>query len=424
MLRTFLTHAMHCGIALAVLLPLACVPAASLHAAESSTINLADPPASLDTSPMPVEVTLAYPNLRINRPIVMTGAGDGSGRLFVASQTGEIYMFDASDEQVDEPELFLDLSDRVVYKDRENEEGFLGLAFHPEFAQNGRFAVYYTTSDRPHVSVVSEFRTSDIGQNRIGDPASERTLMTIQQPFWNHNGGTLAFGPDGYLYIALGDGGKANDPLMSGQDTSKLLGSILRIDVDTTEGEKPYGIPADNPLVNKKGSWPEIYAWGVRNIWRMSFDKPTGNLWAADVGQNDWEEVNLIRKGGNYGWSLREAAHSFTLGGSKGSGPTPELIDPLIEYPHTEGWGKSVTGGAVYRGSATPELIGYYLYGDYVTGRLWAMKLDDSSEKVIANRPIEWPQLPVFTFGQTDDGEVLMSTMMSGGKIYKFVDKR
>lgn len=396
---------------------------ATLSAEEpkSTTINLAAPPAELDTTPMPVAVVEAYPNLRISRPIVLTGAGDGSGRLFVASQTGEIYTFDQDDEQVEDTDLFIDLSDRVIYKDRENEEGFLGLTFHPQFSQNGKFYVYYTTSARPHVSVLSEFQTADGSQNRVGDPASERVLMQIQQPFWNHNGGTVLFGPDGYLYVALGDGGKANDPLRSAQDLSKVLGSILRIDVDSRDGKLAYGIPKDNPLVGRANVWPEIYAWGVRNIWRMSFDPVTHELWAADVGQNEWEEVNLIRKGGNYGWSLREGAHRFTADGQKGAGVSDELIEPLIEYPHTDDWGKSVTGGVVYRGKQTPLLDGYYLYGDYVSGKLWAMKIDAESKKVLENRPIAWDQLPVFTFGQTESGEALMSTMSGGGRIYKFV---
>jgi quinoprotein glucose dehydrogenase len=153
----------------------------------------------------------------------------------------------------------------------------------------------------------------------------------------------------------------------------------------------------------------------------MAFDKKTGDLWAADVGQNEWEEVNLIRAGGNYGWNLREAAHAFTLAGGPGSGPSAELIDPIAEYPHTEAWGKSITGGAVYRGSKTPILDGYYLYGDYISGRLWALKYDSENTTVTENRPIIWDNLPVFTFGQTDDGEVLMSTMSGGGRIFRFV---
>lgn len=388
----------------------------------SPTINLAEPPASLNTSPMPIEVVLAYPNLRIERPVALSGAGDNSGRLFIASQYGQIFVIDENDTNVEEPELFIDLSDRVSYKDRENEEGFLGLAFHPKFSENGRFYVYYTTTDRPHVSVISQFNVRGDDPSK-GDPASEKELLRIQQPFWNHNGGTLVFGPDNYLYIGLGDGGKGNDPLQAGQDLSKLLGSILRIDVDRTEGDRAYAIPADNPFADRDNVWPEIYAYGLRNVWGMSFDPKTGMLWAADVGQNLWEEVNIIVPGGNYGWSLREGANRFTVNG-EGAGPNKGMIEPLIEYPHTEEWGKSITGGAVYRGKTTPELHGYYVYGDYVSGRLWAMKYDADRKQVTENRPIAWAHLPVFTFGRTDNGEVLMTTMTSGGRIYKFVTKK
>ncbi|MCC9641766.1 PQQ-dependent sugar dehydrogenase [Rhodopirellula sp. JC740] len=411
----------------------ACLTAAPLQAASpeavtatpkpsAETINLAKPPESLDVSPMPVKTVEAYPNLRISRPVIITGSGDGSGRLFVASQTGEVYVFDENDQDVSEPELFADFSELVTYKDRENEEGFLGMAFHPKFKENGLLYAYFTTSDKPHVSVLAEFSTVKGSNNQKGDPSSMRELMRIEQPFWNHNGGTVAFGPDGYLYVALGDGGKANDPLQSGQDPSQLLGSIMRIDVDKRDNGKAYGIPADNPFVGESDAQPEIYAIGIRNIWRMAFDSKTNLLWAADVGQNDWEEVNLIRKGGNYGWSLREANHKFTLNGN-GSDARPDLIDPLVEYPHTDDWGKSVTGGAVYRGTQTPMLDGYYLYGDYVSGKVWALKYDDSTGTVTENRPIEASGLPVFTFGQTDSGEVLVSTMMGGGRIYKFVKK-
>ena len=388
---------------------------------KAQTVNLAEIPSGVDTSPLPVKVVDAYPNLRIDRPIVITGAGDNSGRLFIAGQKGKIFVVDESDRDVSEPTLFMDITDRVAYKDRENEEGLLGMAFHPDFKRNGQFYIYYTTIDRPHVSIISRF---DLQKGEpSGDPSSEQELMEIQQPFWNHNGGTLAFGTDGYLYIALGDGGKAHDPLGSGQDLSKLLGSVLRIDVDVPSENRPYSIPKDNPLVGRKGVWPEIYAWGIRNIWRMAFDPKTGDLWAADVGQNYWEEINLITRGGNYGWSLRESAHSFTLGGAKGSGPRKDLIEPIVEYPHTDDFGKSITGGAVYRSAKNKTLDGYYLYGDYVSGRLWGLKYDREKKQVVANRPITWDRLPVFTFGQTDDGEVLMSTMMGGGRIYRFVDQ-
>jgi glucose/arabinose dehydrogenase len=393
--------------------------AAATCSAQSPTTNLAEPPPDLKTDPMPLRVVEAYPNLRIERPIVITGAGDESGRLFIASQYGQIYWIDQNDHDVEQPQLFMDMSDQVVYKDHENEEGFLGLAFHPQFKQNGHFYVYYTSTKAPRLSVISRFTAA--GDDRsTADVGTEVELMQIEQPFWNHNGGTVIFGPDGYLYVGLGDGGKANDPLKSGQDLSQLLGSILRIDVDHRSQDSAYGIPQDNPFVNRPGARPEIYAYGVRNIWRMSFDPATNDFWAADVGQNDWEEVNLIEKGGNYGWSLREGAHPFTLGGGPGSDYHPDLIDPIVEYPHTDAWGKSVTGGAVYRGKRTPMLNGYYLYGDYISGRLWALKYDPEAKRVLENREIAWQNLPVFTFGQTDDGEVLMSTMSAGGRIYRF----
>jgi len=398
-------------------------PAALGDSPRLPTIDLASPPADLDVSPMPVEIVNAYPNLRIDRPIVMTGAGDKSGRLFIASQRGDIYWINQNDTDVEEPNLFVDLTDLVTYKDRENEEGFLGLAFHPKFAENGFFFVYYTTTQRPHVSVISRFTATGKDHTTV-DLSSEVELLRIPQPFWNHNGGTLAFGPDGYLYVALGDGGKGGDPLFSGQDLSKLLGSILRVDVDGKTAGLGYQIPADNPFLSTQGAWPEIYAYGIRNVWRMAFDPKTHDLYAADVGQDLYEEINIITKGGNYGWSLREAAHPFTTGGGPGSQAAANLIDPLVEYPHTDDWGKSVTGGAVYRGTETPSLDGYYLYGDYVSGKVWAMKYDRDQKKVVANREIKRDaNLPVFTFGQTEDGEVLMSTMMSGGIIYKFVAK-
>jgi quinoprotein glucose dehydrogenase len=339
--------------------------------------------------------------------------------LFIASQHGQIYWIDQNDTKADEANLFIDLSEQVTYKDRENEEGFLGLTFHPQFKENGYFFVYYTTSDRPHVSVLSRF-TAMGKDHATADPSTEVELLEIQQPFWNHNGGTITFGPDGFLYVALGDGGKGNDPLQSGQDLGKLLGSILRIDVDKTSPGRAYAIPEDNPFTDTPDAWPEIYAYGVRNIWRMAFDPKTNDLWAADVGQNEWEEINVVEKGGNYGWSLREGAHSFTLGGGPGADYQDGLIDPIVEYPHTDDWGKSITGGAVFRGKSTPSLDGYYLYGDYVSGRLWALKYDRDKKQVLENRPIAWNQLPVFTFGQTDDGEVLFSTMMGGGIIYRF----
>lgn len=394
------------------------ISAAATHA-QSPTINLAEPPAELNTQPLPVRVVEAYPNLRIERPVVITGAGDGSGRLYIASQLGQIYWINQDDTEVEQPNLLIDLSAQVMYKDHENEEGFLGLAFHPQFKDNGHFFVYYTSTVKPHLSVIS--RLTATGADRAtATVESEVEVLRIQQPFWNHNGGTILFGPDGYLYVGLGDGGAAHDPLQSGQDLGNLLGSLLRIDVNQTSADQPYAIPADNPFVQREGARPEIFAYGIRNIWRMAFDPQTHDFWAADVGQDDWEEINLIEKGGNYGWSLREGAHKFTRGRGPGSEYREDLIDPIVEYPHTDDWGKSITGGAVYRGSRTPLLEGYYLYGDYISGKLWALKYDRQNRRVLENREIAWLNLPVFTFGQTDDGEVLMSTMTGGGRIYRF----
>src|ERR1019366_2026036 len=194
-------------------------------------------------------------------------------------------------------------------------------------------------------------------------------LFTIKRKFWNHDGGTLCFGPDGYLYIALGDGGSFNDPDANGQNLKTLLAKVLRIDVDHKDPGKNYAVPKDNPFVGKEGALPEIWAYGLRNIWRMAFDKKTGKLWASDVGQNLYEEIDIIVKGGNYGWSLREGLHPFSV---KGVGPRKDLVEPIWEYRHDVG--KSLTGGQVYRGKRLPELDGSYVYGDYVSTKIWGLR--------------------------------------------------
>jgi len=375
----------------------------------------------IDTSPLDVTVEQAFPQLRFVRPVVLTHPGDGTNRVVVASQLGEIRIF-LNDQAVKKSSVFLDLRDRVVYKDKQNEEGLLGLAFHPMYRENGQFFVYYTTTDAPHTSVVSRFRVSPDDPNRA-DAKSEEEILRVKQPFWNHNGGTIAFGPDGYLYIALGDGGSGNDPLMNGQNLNTLLGAILRVDVDGTTPKDPeddssvplaYAIPADNPFAGFPGmARPEIWAYGLRNVWRMSFDRQTGQLWAADVGQNLWEEINLIRRGGNYGWNLREAKHKF---GPGGSGPREDLIDPIFEYHHKVG--KSITGGHVYRGQRLPQLAGKYIYADYVTGKLWALAYDAKAGRVAGNHPIPGGKMPVLSFGEDEPGEVYFCT--DDGKIHRF----
>lgn len=370
--------------------------------------------ADVDVSPMPVKYAEAFPKLRPRRPVVIANARDGSNRLFVVTQQGVIHAFpnrpDVTEEEVT---TFLDIESQVAYSDNQNEEGLLGLAFHPKFKENGLIYVYYTKKEDPHVSVISLFRVSKSDPAKV-DPATEQELMRIDQPYWNHNGGTVAFGPDGHLYIGLGDGGKFNDPHMNGQNVQSLLGSILRIDVDHPAPGQKYGIPADNPFVGKAPlAREEIYAYGFRNVWRLSFDRETGALWAADVGQDLWEEINVVKAGGNYGWNLREGRHKF---GPAGWDENPRLIDPIWEYHHDIG--KSITGGNVYRGKKVPDLSGHYLYGDYVSGKFWALKYDASAQKVTANRPIAGENIPVITFGEDEAGEVYFSD--SFGRIFHF----
>ncbi len=350
------------------------------------------------------------------RPIVLTHAGDGSGRIFVATQRGVIHVFrDTPQQPARKTSVFLDIRDRVIYRDNMNEEGFLGLAFHPRYSETGEFFVYYTTREAEHTSVISRFRVSRDDPDRA-DPASEEKLLVIKQPFWNHNGGTVAFGPDGYLYIGLGDGGSANDPYGNGQNLATLLGSILRIDVDHKQDQRNYAIPPDNPFVDRKDARPEIWAYGFRNVWRLAFDRSTGTLWAGDVGQNLWEEIDIVVKGGNYGWNLREGRHSF---GPRGSGPRPDLIEPIWEYDH--GVGKSITGGLVYRGQRLPQLQGKYLYADYVTGRIWALTYDAQHERVLRNERIPSPQFPIISFGEDEAGEAYFLTVTADGRgIYRF----
>jgi glucose/arabinose dehydrogenase len=371
----------------------------------------------VDQSTLPVHVERAYDNFQVERPIFIEHAGDGSNRLFIGSQLGKIFVLPNPDTD-EEPELFLDISDRVIYDDRQNEEGLLGLAFHPQFKTNGQFFLYYTSTAEPQLSYISRFTVMKDDPTKA-DPNSEELLMQIKQPYWNHNGGTIVFGPDGYLYIGLGDGGMRDDPLQAAQDLTTVLGKILRIDVDSTAPGLKYGIPADNPFVKVPNARPEIFAYGVRNIWRMSFDAKTGDLYVADVGQDLWEEINLAERGGNYGWSAREALHEAK---SKKVDLTSPITDPIWEYPHEDTVGKSITGGNVYHGKKVPELQGYYLYGDYVSGRLWALKIDPATRTTVENRVIEWPQhLPIVTFGTDEAGEVYFTTTTSGGMIYKFV---
>ena len=369
----------------------------------------------VDQSKLSIATERSFKNLSVRRPIVLTHAGDGTNRVFIASEHGVIHVV-PNDQGVKKTTVFLDIEKKVTYKDKQNEEGFLGLAFHPDYKKNGQFFVYYSTKDAAQTSVISRFRVTSDDPNRA-DPASEEELMRIKQPFWNHNGGNILFGPDGCLYIGLGDGGSGRDPKGNGQNRATLLGNILRIDVDRQDDGKKYAIPKDNPFVGMKDARPEIWAWGFRNPWGMTFDAETGLFWVADVGQDIWEEVNIVQKGGNYGRNLREAKHKF---GDNGSGPRDDLIDPIWEYDHKVG--KSITGGRVYRGKRIKQLVGAYLYADYVSGKIWALRYDANKKKVTANRPLHDNKMPIISFGEDQDGEVYLTDAL--GQIHRFVEAK
>jgi glucose/arabinose dehydrogenase len=292
----------------------------------------------------------------LQMPLFLTHAGDGSGRLYIVEQAGKIRTIERGKLL---PEPFLDLADRVRSG---GERGLLGLAFHPDYARNGRFFVNYTRQN-DGATVLAEFRRSS---SLSGDASGERILMVIPQPYANHNGGMIAFGPDRFLYIGMGDGGGAGDTGNRAQNPQELLGKILRIDVDRGE---PYAIPPDNPFA-KSGGRPEIYALGLRNPGRFSFDRETGDLWVADVGQNKWEEIDRVTRGGNYGWRVMEGGHCFSPPEGCESG---RFVPPLAEYGHQMGR-CSVTGGYVYRGRLTAILSGRYLYGDYCSGEVFSLK--------------------------------------------------
>lgn len=383
----------------------------------------------VDESPMPVGVEPAFANVdwtgwddgsgsgKTNtfRPIVLTHANDASGRTFVATQHGVIH---AIDKGAKASKVFLDLQAKVFYSDKENEQGLLGLAFHPKHKTTGECFVFYTDKTKRFENVLSRFRVKKDDPSQA-DPASEEELLRVSHKYWNHDGGTVAFGPDGFLYLVLGDGGDANDPDDHGQKGGTLLGKILRIDINAKGDGTPYAIPKDNPFADGKAARPEVYALGVRNPWRLSFDKKTGQGWFGDVGQNLWEEIDLLAKGANYGWRRREGLHPF---GADGSGPDAKYTDPIWEYHHDVG--KSITAGHVYRGSSVPALDGHFLYADYVSGKLWALKYDDKMKRVTANRLIASKQPPVLSFGEDEAGEVYYMTYTTTGKgIFKFKAK-
>lgn len=325
------------------------------------------------------------------QPIELSAAGDGSGRIFVAEQAGVIWIVLNGFRF---PTAFLDIRPRVG--DSQNEQGLLGLVFHPQYAQNGYFYVNYT--DTGGDTVIARFQVSEDAD--IANPDSELIILQVDQPFENHNGGGLAFGPDGYLYIGLGDGGLWDDPFENGQDLNTHLGKLLRIDIDNGS---PYSIPADNPFIDGAGLL-EIWAYGLRNPWRFSFDSLTGDLFIGDVGQDEWEEIDFLpvgsANGSNFGWDYWEGTHEF-----EGSPPSDViLLGPVVDYDH--GFGCSVTAGFVYRGQELPEWQGVYIYGDYCTGIIWGLVQD--ADGVWQNSQVFQIQTLIASFGQDEAGELYL----------------
>jgi len=342
------------------------------------------------------------------RPLLVTHAGDGSNRLFVVEQGGNIYVIE-NGKRLETP--FLDVSDSIspeAYGAGYSERGLLGLAFHPQYAENGRFFINYT--DLAGTTILARYTVSADDAN-TADPASVEVLIAQEQPFPNHNGGHLAFGADGYLYIGLGDGGAAGVPLLAGQDLGTWLGKILRLDVN---GDAGFAVPQDNPFVGQVDALPEIWAYGLRNPWRFTFDRITGDLFIGDVGQNSWEEVNFQPAsspgGENYGWNLYEGLHPYN-----GERAPVNMTLPIAEYNHSEG--NSVTAGYVYRGEAIPELQGAYFYGDFGTGTIWSA-WRDTGLNWRSSVFLDSSGFTISSFGEDEAGE--MYVVDYNGSLHRF----
>ncbi len=379
------------------------VVAATFVAATETTPAATTVPAA-QSLPDPATVTWREIASGLEKPTDISAPGDGSGRVFVLEQPGRIRIIQNGQLL---PTPFMDIVN-IVGSDA-SERGLLGIAFHPKYAENGFFFVNYT--DKDGNTRIARFSVSAADPN-LADPASRLELIRIEQPYGNHNGGALAFGPDGYLYAGMGDGGSAGDPLGAGQSLNTLLGKILRFDVD---GGQPYAIPADNPFAAGGGE-AEIWAYGLRNPWKIAFDRFGGDLYIADVGQNQWEEVNFAAAGSpgglNFGWNLMEASYDY----SGTLYDASALVLPVAEFSHAEGC--SITGGQVYRGESLPGWQGVYLYGDFCSGNIWGLLKTGND---FANDLLFETSFRISTFGLDDEGELYLGDY--SGAIYKLEAK-
>ena len=344
-------------------------------------------------------VVNAFPNLSFQDPVGIYHSGDNTNRIFVLEQEGRIKVFN-NNPSVTNAATFLDIRSIVDQDGGYTEEGLLGLAFHPDYDENGYFFINYTEHN-PRRNVIARYSVSDNNPNQA-DEESSFIILEVNQPYTNHNGGQLSFGPDGYLYIIFGDGGSSGDPLGHGQNLSTLLGSLIRIDIDNPSNGLNYGIPLDNPFIVPLAARDEIYAYGLRNMWRFSWDFETGLLWGADVGQNAYEEIDIIHRGLNYGWNTMEGNHCYPIGSNCDS---EGLEPPIWEYELYVNGVCSITGGYVYRGNDLYNLTGKYIYGDWCTGDIWALTYFDNGN--VENEHLLTTGINITTFGLDESNELL-----------------